>query len=156
MPECYRGAGRYFLTICTADRQEFFASSKCVEQVTLDLLRTMADYRFDGIAYCFMPDHVHGLFEAATADCDFAKFASMFKQRSAFAHKARTGKKLWQEGYHDRALRQEEQTLDVVAYILENPVRNGLCTDPRRYPFVGSSVYSVEELFESVSARSRP
>jgi len=131
-------------------------SSECVEQATFDLLRTLTDYRFDGIAYCFMPDHFHGLFDAKEPDCDFAKFACMFKQRTVFAHKRRTGRKLWQEGYFDRILRREEATLDVVAYILENPVRAGLCTDPRQYPFVGSSVYSVDELFESVSGRSRP
>jgi putative transposase len=154
--ECYRGAGRYFLTICTEDRHEYFTSRECVEHVTVDLLRTLTDYRFDGITYCFMPDHFHGLFEATAAECDLEKFACMFKQRSAFAHKRRTGKKLWQEGYFDRVLRREEATLDVVAYILENPVRAGLCTDPREYPFIGSSVYSVEELIESVSARPRP
>jgi putative transposase len=156
VPECYRGSGRYFLTICTAERREFFTSSECVEQVTFDLLRTLTDYRFDGIAYGFMPDHFHGLFEATGSDCDFAKFACMFKQRSVFAQKRRTGSKLWQDGYFDRVLRREEATLDVVAYILENPVRAGLCTDPRQYPFLGSSVYSVEELFEAVGARTRP
>ena len=103
-----------------------------------------------------MPDHFHGLCEGTAADCDFMKFTSMFKQRSAFAHKSLTGRNLWQDGYHDRVLRSDEATLDVVAYILENPVRAGLCTDFRQYPFVGSSVYSIEELFEWVGTSSRP
>jgi len=103
-----------------------------------------------------MPDHFHGLFESTASDCDFTKFTCMFKQRSAFARKRVTGRNLWQEGYHDRVLRSEEATLDVVAYILENPVRAGLGTDFRQYPFVGSSVYSIEALFEWVGTRSRP
>ena len=156
LPECYRGVGRYFLTISTHDRHECFKSRERVDGVTIELLRTLTDYRFEGIVHCFMPDHFHGLCEGTAPDCDFTKFTCMFKQRSAFAHKSFTGRNLWQDGYHDRVLRSDEATLDVVAYILENPVRAGLCTDFRQYPFVGSSVYSIEELFEWVGTRSRP
>jgi REP element-mobilizing transposase RayT len=153
--ECYQGFGRFFLTICTYRRREWFASADCVGRVGIDLLRTSGDYRFDGIAYCFMRDHVHGLFESTAPDCDFRKFASMLKQRSAFAHKNATSEKLWQDGYFDRVLRREEATLDVVAYILENPVEAGLCRDSRDYPFIGSTLYSVEDLHDAVAARSR-
>ena len=116
VPDCYRGFGRYLLTICTRDRHELFTSPECVERTTVE----------------------------------------MFKQRSAFAHKRLTGGNLWQDGYHDRVRRREEATRDVVAYILENPVRAGLCTDYRQYPFSGSSVYSMEELIDLVSTRPRP
>jgi len=156
LPECYQGFGRYSLTISSHDRDELFTSSEYVERATVDLLRTLADYRFDGIAYCFMPDHFHGLFEGTSPDSDVRKFVCMFKQRSAFAHKRLTGGNLWQDGYHDRMRRREEATRDVVAYILENPVRAGLCTDYRQYPFSGSSVYSMEELIDLVSTRPRP
>ena len=102
-----------------------------------------------------MPDHFHGLFEARESDCDFTKFACMFKQRTVFAHKGRTGKKLWQEAYVDRAPRREEATLDVVAYILENLSALASVRILVRYPFVGSSLYSVDELFESLNTRSK-
>src|SRR5712692_12026960 len=115
--ECYQGFGRYFLTICTEGRRELFASADCVDRVLLEPLRTLADYRFDGIAYCFMRDHFHGLFESTAPDRDFRKFVAMFKQRTAFAHKRAAGEILWQRGYFDRVLRCEEATLDVVAYI---------------------------------------
>ena len=116
----------------------------------------MADYRFDAIAYCFMRDHFHALVESTEPRCDFARFASMFKQRSAFAHKMATASRLWQPGYYDHVLRRDEATSDVVVYIVHNPVRAGLCRDSREYPFIGSTRYSVPELLESVSAvRSR-
>jgi len=102
-----------------------------------------------------MRDHFHGLFESTAPDCDFRKFASMLKQRSAFAHKKATSEKLWQDGYFDRVLRREEATLDVVAYILENPVKGGLCRGSRDYPFMGSTRYSIGELHDAVAARWR-
>jgi REP element-mobilizing transposase RayT len=92
--ECYRGFGRYFLTICTEARREWFASADCVDRVLIELLRTLAAYRFDGIAYCFMRDHFHGLFESTAPDCDFRRVASMFKQRTAFAQKRNRKKTL--------------------------------------------------------------
>jgi hypothetical protein len=53
---------------------------------------------------------------------------------------------LWQDGYFDRVLRHEEATLDVLRYIILNPVRGGLCTDPTEYALVGSGRYSVSDL----------
>jgi putative transposase len=129
----------------------------CGERVREQFLRTLVDYVFDAIAYCFMRDYLHALVEATSPDCDFAKFVSMFKQRSAFAHKQATGEKLWQESYFDRVLRRDESTLVVVEYILDNPVKAGYCQDPREYSHLGSTRYSIEELLEAVAShRGRP
>src|SRR5439155_10713803 len=125
----------------------------CVDRTRGELLRTAVDYRFAGIVYCFMPDHFHGLFETMASTCDFRKFANMFKQRSAFAHKSAAGDKLWQDGYFDRVLRREETTLDVIAYILDNPIRASLCSDPREYPYTGSTLYSIDVLWEAIAGR---
>lgn len=46
--------------------------------------------------------------------------------------------RLWMPGYHDRALRGEEDALGVARYILWNPVRAGLVADPHDYPYWGA------------------
>ena len=69
----------------------------------------------------------------------------MFKQRSAFAHKTSTTERLWQAGYYDRVLRPDEDSLDVVAYILNNPVKAGYCREPRDSPHSGSTRYGIDE-----------
>jgi len=96
---------------------------------------------------------MHGLFEAMREDADFLKFAAMFKQRSTYEFKKATGRRLWQEGFYDRVLRDDESTLSVAAYITQNPVRAGLCKDPREYPFLGSSRYSIDELVDAIAWR---
>jgi putative transposase len=151
--DCCRGFGRYFLTICTAHRRQYFTSEEALEPAKSALLRAPSDYRVEVSAYCFMKDHFHGLFESLALDCEFTKFVGMFKQGTAFQHKRSSGQKLWQEGYFDRVLRRDESTLDVIAYILANPVRAGLCAEPRDYPFSGSSVYSVGELCDAIAGR---
>jgi hypothetical protein len=47
-------------------------------------------------------------------------------------------------------IRDDEATLAVAGTILENPVRAGFVTDPTHYPFLGSAVYSLEEILSAV------
>ncbi|MBZ5558292.1 MAG: transposase [Acidobacteriia bacterium] len=142
----YLGIRRILLTMCTFDRLPYFTSPSAVEATHGELLRTAAAYDVEVIAYCFMPDHLHALFHGAGAATHLEKCAAMFRQRSGHAHRRHSRMRLWQEGYHDRILRDEESTFDVVSYIVGNPVRAGLCSDVRLYPYAGSSRYSLEEL----------
>jgi putative transposase len=149
----YRGLQRYFLTITTFERRRSFESEQNVHSVLDQLLRTSAVYSFEVTAYCFMPDHVHALLEATSPSADFLKFVAMFKQRSGFEYKQRTGSRLWQDSFHDHVLRDDEASLAVAAYIVGNPIAAGLCADIRTYPFVGSARYSIEELINTVAWR---
>jgi hypothetical protein len=74
-----------------------------------------------------------------------------FKQRSSFHWRQCCGKTLWQRSYYEHVLRNEESTLDVARYILENPVRAGLATRVEDYPYVGSMTLSIKDLLFSVS-----
>ena len=112
-------------------------------------LRTAADEHFRLLAYCLMRDHAHLLVEAATERADVRRFAKTSKQRSGAAHALRCGGRLWQEGYHDRILRKDEEVQEIARYILENPVRAGLVRAPTEYPYLGSEVWSLAELFDA-------
>jgi putative transposase len=41
----------------------------------------------------------------------------------------------WQRHYHDHAVREDEDLIEVVRYTLNNPVRAGLVNDFHDYPF---------------------
>jgi hypothetical protein len=71
---------------------------------------------------------------------------AVFKQRTGFEWKQRTGQTLWQEGYYDRVLRDEECSLDVISYIADNPVAAGLAPSMAEYPLFGSTEHSIEDL----------
>jgi len=144
--DCYRGVGRFFLTICVSGRRRIFISELVVDPVKNTLLRTALDYRFAVTAFCFMPDHFHGIFESLADDCCFTKFANMVKQRTAFEYRRLYGEALWQDSYFDRVIRSDESSWDVVAYVLANPCRAGLCESAIQYSFSGSSLYSLADL----------
>jgi len=132
----------------------WFADDNAARKATEQLLRTSRDYGFEAIAYCFMPDHLHALVTGLRADSDFRRFTAMFKQRSAFEHLSRRPGRLWQEGYFDRVLREDDDIERTAAYILGNPFRAGLCHAFGDYPHLGSSRYTIEQL--RVSLRIPP
>jgi len=147
----YAGLHRYFLTFCTDRRQKFFVDSAAVELVLSQILRAGAENRFAVLAYCFMPDHVHLLVEGEADSSDCLVFIKKAKQYSGFYFSKARGSKLWQRYGYERIVRDDEVTLHVARYMLNNPVRAGLVADPREYPFIGSERYSLAELLDGVA-----
>jgi REP element-mobilizing transposase RayT len=149
-PTLYIGPHRIFFTMCTLDRRHSFEDRGVTEAARTELLRSATDYRVEVIAYVFMPDHLHAVISGLAEDSDLLRFMDMFRQRTGFAYSKKSSGRLWQEGYDDRFLRAEKATLDVVAYVVANPIRAGLCEDIRDYPFLGSSRYSIDELIAAM------
>ena len=118
----YVGFQRYFLTICTAFRARSFEDEGVVGDVHRQLLQSALQFDVQITAYCYMPDHLHVLLTATSERSDFCESVRRFKQMSAFSYKKSTGRALWQPGYHERILRDDEVTEAVVRYILENPI----------------------------------
>jgi len=85
-----------------------------------------------------MPDHVHLLIEGEKAEADMRRFTRLLKQKAGYWFKGIYHDKLWQSGYYERVLRDDEATLVVTRYILENPVRKGLVEHFTDYPYLGS------------------
>ena len=73
-------------------------------------------------------------------------FVKRFKQLTGFAYKKTHGTPLWQPGYHDRVLRDDEATEAVVRYVLENPILSRLSRTIGEYAFAGSDVYDLQAL----------
>ena len=146
----YRGANRYFLTICVFGREPAFLDLDAGRFVMDQFLRIAASFKFEVIAHLAMPDHFHGLVQGEDDSCALEAFMHRYKQATGFWWKRQDHRtQLWQEGYFDRVLREGDSTEAVVRYILLNPVRAGLVRDAREYPLFGSSKYDVETLLES-------
>ncbi len=121
-----------------------------VELVHAQILRAATDEHVAVIAYCFMPDHVHLLAEGQRDDADCRRFITRAKQFSGFYYKKTFAESLWQRYGYERTLRDEDATLSVARYIVENPVRAGLGKRVSDYPFIGSTVYTVDEILEAI------
>ena len=146
----YLGRYRYFLTFCCRDRLPLFNDRQIAEQTLAQFRRTSSLDAFAIRAYCLMPDHAHLLAEGLSQDSDFNHFAKMAKQRSGGLYARTHHTRLWQEGYYERVLRDEEDARALARYIVNNPVRAGLVETPEAYPFVGSDTWTLTELLESL------
>ena len=146
----YIGLHRYFLTFCTHDRQKHFVDRSRVDAALVQILRAGGDERFAIVAYCFMPDHLHLLVEACSDSSDCLRFIKRAKQFSAFYYARKFGQRLWQRYGFERTLMEEDATLPVARYILENPVRARLVEKPEEYPFSGSTTHTLSDVLSAI------
>jgi putative transposase len=142
----YDGFQRYLATTCTSSRHVAFRSAAVVDMALDQILHTAHAHEMAIPAYCFMPDHLHLVVAGRSEQSDFRRFMKAFKQVSGFQYRQGHRRVLWQEGYHERVLRDDEATETVVRYVLENPIRAGLTTRLGEYPFAGSCEYEMEDL----------
>jgi len=83
-----------------------------------------------------MPDHWHGLVqleERGNLQVVMQRMKGIVARR--VGQEAALKGSLWAPGFHDRALRREEDMLAVARYIVANPVRAKLVRRVGDYPF---------------------
>ena len=142
----YRGRHCYFLTFCTYRRCDTLLDQSVASMVVRQILRAAERFEFAVSAYCLMPDHVHLLIDGRSERSDLRRFIKRAKQSSGQIYASAAKGSLWQDSYYDHVVRPEEDLSGIARYIIENPVRAGLAKSPLEYPFVGSTVWSLEEL----------
>src|SRR3954468_11543274 len=151
----YVGVQRYFVTTCTYDRADVFIADEPVAVVVDAFVEAAKEHAVTIVTWCVMPDHLHLLLDGDHDGADARAFMNLAKQRSGFQFKQRYGRRLWQEGYFDHILRDEERTEDVVFYIIANPIRKGLVENVLEYPYWGSMRFSREDLLRSIGLARR-
>jgi putative transposase len=139
--QSYIGRNWYFITACTKDRHPRFSDAALVG-LLLNALRTKCrTHSMDVYAYCFMPDHLHLELVGLAEDSDLVKLTKEFKGEAASASRGVGIRNLWQKGFYDHVLREDDNADAVAWYIFNNPVRKGLAKDPRDWPYSGSWIF---------------
>jgi putative transposase len=141
----YTGKYSYFVTFCTRDRKETFDSDEHVECVREQILRTCSERRFAIPAAVFMPDHVHLLVRGLDKDSHFISCMTLARRRSALTYRRTFEADLWQDGYFERVVRDADDERGAIRYIVNNPVRRGLCRAPEDYRYAWSPSFAARE-----------
>lgn len=124
-----RGAGGIAIYRTDDDRRAFLAL----------LLHCVGRYGWDPYAFCLMTTHYHLVVRARRTDLSQGLhrlnglYAQSFNDRHGrFGH-------LFADRFAARAIEDEEHLLAACAYVVANPVRAGICDDPRDHePWVAS------------------
>jgi REP element-mobilizing transposase RayT len=130
------------ITTNTAERRPVFKE----ELVADHLARTIANVqREEGlvvVAWAIMPDHFH-IVMAVSAGGTFGRAVQMIKGRFAREFNLACGRSgaVWQDRYHERALRDDRQLWAAVQYVLNNPVAGGLVANwwDHRWCYLGAT-----------------
>lgn len=136
-------AGQVYLLSSTTYRRRPLFADQALGRVVLDAISHHgAKGQTTNFAYVVMPDHFHWLL-ALGEGVTLAKIMASVKGYSSRAIKqmamaSLSEGPLWQEGYHDHALRREEDVLAVARYVVANPLRAGLTRRLADYPLWGS------------------
>jgi REP element-mobilizing transposase RayT len=88
------------------------------------------------LAWVLMPDHVHVLLQLGDRDPLPQTMARLKSHMARTVNSAlgRTGS-LWQCGFHDRALRRDENVRAAARYLVANPLRAELAQHVGEYPY---------------------
>ena len=126
----------YLLTTVCNNREPLFFDI-ALGRVIVRSMRHHHEYGFVGsLAFVVMPDHLHWLVELSFG-ITLSRLMQSFKSYTAreINHRSNTpGKRIWQPGYHDHALRGDEEVLHTARYIVANPLRAGLVNRLGDYP----------------------
>ncbi|WP_420232000.1 REP-associated tyrosine transposase [Pseudomonas sp. ABY48] len=88
----------------------------------------------NSLAWVVMPDHLHWLVQLEQAQ--LTHVMQIVKSRSTLSINRAMNRKgaFWQSGFHDRAIRDNEDLKPSARYIIANPLRAGLVDRIGDYP----------------------
>lgn len=125
----------YLVTTVTHGRVSFFSDFPCARLVVREMQRIEQEGLVQSLAWVLMPDHLHWLFTLG-AEVPLSAAIKRLKGRSSMAingHLGRSGA-VWQKGFHDHAVREDEDIQNMARYIVANPLRAGLVKGVGDYP----------------------
>lgn len=119
----------YHITTVTLRRQPVFADLRPARLLVRTLRQADARDGATTLAFVVMPDHLHWLMQLGDGK-SLSRVVGAVKAISAHA----IGQRIWQDGFHDHAVRQEEDLVVLARYIVANPLRAGLVERIGDYP----------------------
>jgi len=139
----------FFVTVCTHNRVKIFGEmvrdevgaalrgrpfrpDKMVEKWLLELENKFENVKID--SYCVMPDHVHFLllhFTGGHTGPPLPDMVGWFKTMTTneYIRGVKSGlyprfeRKVWQRGYYEHIIRNDEDLVEAQKYILDNPAK---------------------------------
>jgi putative transposase len=126
----------YFVTSCTDGRTPIFRQPELARLVLDHSWREEKARDCENLAIVVMPDHFHWLLQIS-AGRSLQQIVASLKGGTAYKINRLRDQhgKVWQAGFHDHAVRREENLQNLAAYLIQNPVRAGLVSHIDDYPF---------------------
>ena len=119
----------YLVTAVTSSRKPVFISFAAARLVVRCFHDKDVVRHAQTLAFVVMPDHIHWLLQLSL-DGNLSETVRLFKAKVSNTLR----QPIWQRGFYDHALRDDEDILDAARYIIANPLRSGLAESAGEYP----------------------
>ena len=124
----------YLITFTTLARQPLFLDFQPASRVAQALYHPLLWRDAQLLAWVLMPDHWHGLVQLGDRS-NLSALVRTIKSNKARSSPDSISRPVWAPGFHDRAVRKDQYLKATARYIIMNPVRAGLVSSPRFYPY---------------------
>jgi putative transposase len=136
--------GCFFFTVNLADRRLALLAEH-IDALRAAVRQTQQHHPFTIDAMVVLPDHLHALWTLPEGDANFATRWRLIK--SAFSRSFATGERIsdsraargergiWQRRYWEHTIRDESDFERHVNYVHINPVKHGLVSQVRDWPY---------------------
>jgi putative transposase len=130
----------YLITFTTHERRRLFSDFAGTAACARALHGAASAGGSRLVAWVLMPDHCHCLLELGAGE-SLARWVGRVKAAMTRAlHGFDSSRSpVWARGFHDRALRREDDLLAMARYVVHNPIRAGLATRLGDYSFWNAS-----------------
>lgn len=153
--------GTYFFTVVTYLRQKILTDEYIRQALQKAITETQEKHPFTIDAWILLPDHLHCLWTLPKDDANFSKRWGIIKRKVSLAcanqyknekwltpskrkHREST---LWQRRFWEHKIRDENDFEKHVDYIHYNPVKHGLCEQPKSWPYSTIHRYIKEGIY---------
>jgi putative transposase len=130
----------YFITICTIHRQKIRDLGTAYRAFECYVRRARDEFGVAVGRYVIMPNHMH-FFVRGSNDFKVAQWVNGLKRAISVALGATKKRSLWQLGFSDHVLRNDESYSQKWEYVRENPVRAELVVRADEWPYQGEFVF---------------
>jgi len=118
----------YLVTIVTTSRKPIFASFAAARMAARCFHDECVVRHAQTLAFVVMPDHVHWLLQLEEHG-RLSEAVRLYKAKVSLSLQ-----RIWQRGFHDHAVRADEDLRGIARYIIANPLRAGLAKNIGEYP----------------------
>ena len=128
-----------FITICAIHRKKIGDLQATHQAFEAYVRRARDEFGVAVGRYLIMPDHMH-FFVPGGDDFKLTQWVNGLKRAISVALGATKKRPLWQPGFFDHVLRNDESYSQKWEYVRENPVRAGLVIRADEWPYQGELV----------------
>ena len=153
--------GIFFFTVVTHQRFPYFRDESAVELLEEAIRYVQERHPFTILAFVFLPDHLHMIWELPEDDCDYptrwrlikSYVSRKFPNRPLVTNQSRLSKGeqgIWQRRYWEHTCRDQQDLNHHLDYIHYNPVKHGYVNAPNLWNhssflnFVSEGLYPLD------------